>query len=80
MVLVEEPDPDDLEWLNGVVGRHRDETGSEVARRLLGDWSGSASSFVKVMPLDFKRVLEAAAAARAAGRDEVAAVMAVAHG
>ena len=80
MVLVEEPDPDDLEWLNGVVGRHRDETGSEVARRLLGDWSGSASSFVKVMPVDFKRVLEAAAAARAAGRDEVAAVMAVAHG
>ena len=80
MVLVEEPDPDDLEWLNGVVGRHRDETGSEVARRLLSDWSGSASSFVKVMPVDFKRVLEAAATARAAGRDEVAAVMAVAHG
>jgi len=32
------------------------------------------------MPVDFKRVLEAAAAARAAGHDEVTAVMAVAHG
>jgi len=31
---------------------------------------------VKVMPTDYKRVLEAAAAARAAGHDEVAAIMA----
>ena len=32
------------------------------------------------MPTDFKRVLEAAAAARAEGRDETEAVMAAAQG
>jgi glutamate synthase (NADPH/NADH) large chain len=80
MVRVEDPDTDDVEWLNKVVERHREETGSEVAERLLSGWSDSVSSFVKVMPMDFKRVLEAAANARAAGQDEVAAVMAVAHG
>ncbi len=76
MVLVEEADADDRTWLRDLLVRHQAETGSEVAERLLSDWDVEAARFVKVMPTDYKRVLEAAAAARAAGRDEVAAIMA----
>ena len=33
-------------------------TGSTVAAHLLTDWSATAKLFVKVMPRDYKRVLE----------------------
>jgi len=79
MVALETPDADDLDWLRERVEMHRRETGSEVAARLLADWSMSVRQFVKVMPTDFKRVLEAAADARADGRDETEAVMAAAR-
>jgi glutamate synthase (NADPH/NADH) large chain len=76
MVLVEATDADDRVWLRDLLVRHQAETGSEVAERLLSRWEIESSLFVKVMPTDYKRVLEAAEAARAAGRDEVAAIMA----
>jgi len=76
MVLVEAPDGDDQIWLRDLLVRHQAETGSAVAERLLVSWEIEAENFVKVMPSDYKRVLEAAAAARAAGGDEVEAIMA----
>ncbi len=79
MVSLEAPDADDAEWLRERVEMHGRETGSAVAERLLADWDTALASFVKVMPTDFKRVLEAAAAARAEGRDETEAVMAAAR-
>ena len=51
-----------------------------MAARLLSDWSSVSKKFVKVMPLDYKRVMLAAEQARTEGADEVAAVMASAHG
>ena len=80
MVLIESPDADDADWLRNVVERHGLETGSAVAERLLDSWDEEALRFVKVMPTDYKRVVEAAAAARASGRDEVEAVMASTRG
>jgi glutamate synthase (NADPH/NADH) large chain len=59
-----------------VLVRHQEETGSQVAERLLGAWAEASHWFRKVMPTDYRRVLEAAAAARAGGRDEVEAIMA----
>ncbi|MEM9203008.1 MAG: glutamate synthase large subunit [Actinomycetota bacterium] len=79
MVSLEAPDEDDIEWLRERVELHGRETGSAVAERLLAAWDEAITSFVKVMPTDFKRVLEAAAAARAEGRDETEAVMAAAR-
>ena len=79
MVALERPDTDDLIWLRERVELHGRETDSAVAGRLLADWDAAAAAFVKVMPTDFKRVLEAAAAARAEGRDETEAVMAAAR-
>ena len=43
------------------------ETGSAVAARLLARWHDSVRQFVKVIPKDYKRVLEAIAARRGAG-------------
>ena len=79
MVSLEVPDAGDARWLHERIEMHGRETGSAVAERLLDDWDNSLSAFVKVMPTDFKRVLDAAAAARAEGRDETDAVMAAAR-
>ena len=76
MVLVETPDAEDRTWLRDLLFRHHAETGSTVAERLLASWDADAGHFVKVMPTDYKRVLEAAAAARASGSDETEAIMA----
>jgi glutamate synthase (NADPH/NADH) large chain len=70
----------DAEFLYEVVSRHRAETGSAVAARLLASWDASVGRFSKVMPKDYKRVLMAASAAEREGRDVNEAVMAAAHG
>jgi len=80
MVDTDPLDDSDLDFLAEVVSRHHAETGSTVAARLLADWGAAASRFTKVMPQDYKRVLEAALAAEREGRDVNEAVMAAAHG
>jgi glutamate synthase (ferredoxin) len=67
MVGLEKPDAKDAEELRGIVQRHAELTGSERAKSLLKDWAASAGKFVKVMPKDYKRVLQAIAAAQAKG-------------
>jgi glutamate synthase (NADPH/NADH) large chain len=76
MVELEIPDSEELIWLEDRVRRHLTETESRVAEALLADWTGSSSAFVKVMPRDYKRVLNAERDALAEGRDPVEAVMA----
>ena len=80
MVDLEIPDDDDLDWLRDRIERHLDETDSAVASRILGAWPAESGRFRKVMPRDYKRVLEARARAEIRGEDPVAAVMAAAHG
>ena len=80
MVDLEPLEEEDQSWLRGIVSQHLEETGSAVAERLLSDWHAQVRSFVKVMPKDYKRVLEAAQAAEEEGRDVEAAIMAAAHG
>jgi glutamate synthase (NADPH) large chain len=48
---------EDVELLRSLVQRHADYTGSGVAERLLSDWDSALRHFVKVMPVDYKRVL-----------------------
>ena len=58
---------DDVDLVRGLLERHREYTGSTVAEELLQDWPATAARFVKVMPLDYRRVLdEQRAAAEAA--------------
>ncbi|WP_431893376.1 glutamate synthase large subunit [Nonomuraea sp. bgisy101] len=75
MVAIEPLTDKDAQFLHEIVGRHFEETGSPVAKELLADWDGALTRFGKVMPTDYKRVLQAAEAARIEGRDIDEAVM-----
>jgi glutamate synthase (NADPH) large chain len=79
LVELEGLSPDDLELLSDLVIRHRDLTGSVLAARIAERVGQGACEFVKVMPRDFKRVLEATARALAEGTSVDDAVMAASH-
>jgi glutamate synthase domain-containing protein 3 len=49
----------DVEQLASLLQHHADYTGSPVAERLLADWPAAQVRFLKVMPIDYKRVLQA---------------------
>lgn len=53
--LVEDEDIGELKQL---IERHLAYTGSTVASKILSAWGGQISKFVKVMPKDYKRVLQ----------------------
>ncbi|HET9074561.1 MAG TPA: glutamate synthase large subunit [Solirubrobacteraceae bacterium] len=53
-----DPDADELRTL---IAEHAQRTGSLVARNLLSQWERSLERFVRVMPRDYKKALEAAA-------------------
>ena len=74
MVALEDLDDTDRDFLMDAVTRHRDLTGSAVAERILADWDAALSSFRKVMPRDYKRVLTVIADSEAAGLDEAQTV------
>jgi glutamate synthase (NADPH/NADH) large chain len=71
---------DDRVWLEERIRVHAKETGSTLAEQLLDDWVVAAEQFVTVMPRDYRRVLDATAAAEREGRPVVEAVMEAAHG
>ncbi|EFQ83807.1 class II glutamine amidotransferase [Aeromicrobium marinum DSM 15272] len=56
-----------LEELHELVRKHREETGSAVADQLLSSWDASVERFTEIMPINYRRVLEARAAAEADG-------------
>lgn len=55
-------DPREIALLRSLIEDHRHYTGSEVADRVLHDFHHLLSLFVRVMPQDYKRVLEEQAA------------------
>ncbi len=57
-------DGEDIALLRDLLIQHAGYTGSAVAARLLGDWERSRAEFVKVMPIDYRRVLDQQKAAR----------------
>ncbi len=58
---------EDIAELKGLIEKHRHYTDSPVARGLLENWEQSVGQFIKVMPTDYKRVLEARREAVSAG-------------
>ena len=54
---LEQLSKDDLVHLKQFITKHRDLTGSEVASSILDSWDKEITKFVKVMPTDYKRVL-----------------------
>ena len=80
MVDLDPLDEEDQAWLRATVRDHLTETNSAVAQRILDRWYSNVRHFKKVMPKDFKRVLEAAARAEAEGLDVNETIMASAQG
>jgi glutamate synthase (NADPH/NADH) large chain len=80
MVDLDELDDADVDWLHGMIQAHVDATDSAVGRRILDDWAGQVRWFAKVMPRDYKRVLQAIAQAESEGKDVGTAVMAATSG
>jgi glutamate synthase (NADPH/NADH) large chain len=80
MVDIDPLEVDDLDFLKATITRHRELTGSTVAAGILDDWRVASRKFAKVMPTDYKRVLEAARIAEEKGLSVDEAIMAAAHG
>jgi len=72
-------DIDDVELVKDLLSRHIRHTQSPVAARLLVSWEATQQKFVKVMPRDYKRVLQAIKKAEESGMSVDEAVMASAH-
>jgi len=51
-------EPEDLDLVRGLIERHREYTASTVAENVLSQWPAVAARFVKVMPRDYRRVLQ----------------------
>jgi glutamate synthase domain-containing protein 3 len=59
LVDLEPLSPQDDEELRALIAEHAQRTGSLVARNILSDWSkGARQRFVKVMPREYRRILE----------------------
>ena len=74
---------EDAVFVHDMIQAHVDATDSPVGQHILADWSTEMSNFKKVMPRDYKRVLQAIAEAQERGADEdgvAEAIMAAANG
>ncbi len=78
---VETLDGEDSFIVRNLIERHAVETDSAVAARILERWELERREFVKVVPRDYRRIMEAARLAEAEGRPVDEAIMeAAAHG
>lgn len=71
MVSLETVDTDaESNELKALITEHFEATGSDVASELLSDWNNSVKQFVKVMPVDYKRMQGYMNDVRATGKFE----------
>ncbi|GAB4172891.1 MAG: glutamate synthase large subunit [Terrimicrobiaceae bacterium] len=59
--------PGEADHLHALIQKHRDLTASTKATSILADWTNNLPRFVKVLPKDYQRVLEALDRARQDG-------------
>jgi glutamate synthase (ferredoxin) len=69
-------DPEEIEEVRQMIEKHQRYTQSQRAAKVLENWSAMTGKFVKVMPKDYKRVLEAFKRVTAAGLSGEEAIMA----
>ena len=75
-VSLQVPTAEDLDEVEAMLRRHASYTRSEQALQVLATWTTNAARFVKVMPNDYQRMLEAIQRAEQAGLTGEDAVMA----
>jgi glutamate synthase (ferredoxin) len=77
MVFLERlEDTQEIKEVETMIGRHAEYTNSERARAILASWEAMVPKFVKVMPKDYKRMLEAMKRIQEAGLSGEEAIMA----
>ncbi|OGR90075.1 MAG: glutamate synthase subunit alpha [Elusimicrobia bacterium RIFCSPLOWO2_01_FULL_59_12] len=69
-------DAEEIAEIKKLIERHAQYTGSTVAQNVLDNWSSILPKFIKVLPKDYKRVLEAEKRVRAQGLSGEEATMA----
>jgi glutamate synthase domain-containing protein 3 len=62
-------DKADQAVLKGLIERHARFTGSAKAKTLLAQWDSSLSKFLRVMPVEYKKVMEQRKVSKAATRE-----------
>ena len=67
MVALEQLDDEDTATLKGLIEEHAINTKSTRAAKILSNWDAMRAKFIKVMPKDYKRVLQEIKKAQAAG-------------
>ncbi len=68
--------PDEIETVWKMIQRHQAYTQSALAARLLANWAQMVPKFVKVMPKDYKRVLQSLKRVKESGLSGEQAIMA----
>ena len=63
-------DAKEIEELKALITEHKENTNSDVAEELLADWDNAVKRFVKVMPVDFKKMQGYMEQARETGKFE----------
>ena len=58
MVVLQKVGPEDAAVLRGMIEEHLHQTGSANAERILASWDEMLPKFQKIMPIDYKRILE----------------------
>ncbi len=71
---------EDVDLVKSLLTRHLQYTQSTVAEQILNNWKEYQTKFVKVMPRQYKRVLEAIKRGKERGLSEAEAIMEAAHG
>jgi glutamate synthase (NADPH/NADH) large chain len=64
MIELEELNAEDAAFLASLLDEHKKRTGSPLAAKLLTDWENTVNRMIKVVPLEYRRVLAELAAAR----------------
>jgi glutamate synthase (NADPH/NADH) large chain len=67
MVELEQLSTEDAVFVAQMLEEHVLHTGSELAKTLLADWEHTLSKFVKVVPTEYRRVMEALAGGKSEG-------------
>jgi glutamate synthase (ferredoxin) len=68
MVELEELDAEDIREVKAMIARHVKYTGSELGSNVLINWDEMAPKFVKVMPRDYKKMIQAIKKIQESGR------------
>jgi glutamate synthase (NADPH/NADH) large chain len=71
---------EDVEQVKILLGNHLQYTQSAVAENILTNWDEYQSKFIKVMPVEYKRVLDAIKRGKESGLSEEEAIMEAANG